>query len=167
MRSIRSSFTSIATWEWLALLLILPAAMFPAGPQALLLLVIPFFWLLHLIYGERLFPNTPFNLGLALMGLMLLISLTVTFDFELSLTKIAGIVYGIALLMATTRLIRARPSAIWWATAVVLLTGIAIAVLGVIGATWLEPFDAINNIKAGLPQALQSIPGAVGGVVSR
>lgn len=166
MSSVRSSFASISTWEWLALLLLLPVALFPDGPQAFLLLLIPIFWLLHFIAGEGFLPSTPFNLSLGLMATMVLISLTVTFDFTLSLSKITGILYGIALMMATVRLIRERSSGIWWPVTVVLMAGAAVALAGLIGVTWLEPFGALNGIKGSLPPVLQSVPGAVGGVIN-
>lgn len=165
MSTARPFSASISIWECLVLLLLLPVAAYPSGPQAALLLIIPFFWLLHLIYGQSLFPNTPFNLGLALMGVMLVISLTVTFDYELSLTKMAGILYGIALLMATTRLVQANRRAIWWVVGVVLLVGVAAALAGLLGVRWLAPFDMLNGLK-NLPGDLQGIPGAVGGVIN-
>lgn len=166
MGSVRGAFTSIVTWEWVTLLLLLPVALFPDGPQAILLLLIPFFWLLHFISGERLFPRSPYNLSLALIGVMLLISLTVTFDFTLSLTKITGILYGIALLMASTRLIRAERFGIWWVVSVVLVAGTVMALIGLVGVTWLEPFGFLNTFKTTLPPTLQSVPGAVGGVIN-
>jgi hypothetical protein len=144
----------------------LPVVVFPAGPQAILLLLIPFFWLLHFISGERLFPHTPFNLGLGLMALMLLVSLTVTFDYSLSLSKMAGILYGIALLMATSRLVRQRRQGIWWVFGLVLLAGVAIAVAGLLGVRWLEPFERLNALQALLPADMRSVPGAVGGVIN-
>lgn len=166
MSTSRPFYASISTWECLALLLLLPVVAFPAGPQAALLLVIPFFWLLHLVYGEGLFPRTPFNLALAVIGIMLLISLTMTFDFQLSLTKMAGILYGIALLMATSRLMRSQRRAIWWVLSVVLLIGVAAAVAGLVGVRWLPPFHPLNSVGAWLPADLQAIPGAVGGVIN-
>lgn len=166
MTSARPLLTSITTWECIVLLLLLPVVVFPAGPQAILLLLIPFFWLLHFISGERLFPHTPFNLGLGLMALMLLVSLTVTFDYSLSLSKMAGILYGIALLMATSRLVRQRRQGIWWVFGLVLLAGVAIAVAGLLGVRWLEPFERLNALQALLPADMRSVPGAVGGVIN-
>lgn len=166
MGSIRDASKSISTWEWLTLLLLLPVALFPAGPQSFLLLLIPIFWLVHYFAGEGFIPDSPFNLGLGVMFLMILVSLLVTFDYELSLTKIAGILYGMALLMASTRLIEARPSGIWWILTTILLAGAVMAVVGLVGVTWLAPFDAINTLKEGLPLALAAVPGAVGGVIN-
>lgn len=166
MESNHRTFASITTWEWLVLLLILPAALFPAGPQVLLLLAIPFFWFLHLINGERLFPPTPFNVSLAVMALMLVISLFIAFDFSLGLAKVTGVLYGIGLLMSSSRLIRDQSGGVWWVVAVLLLNGIVIAVAGLVGVRWLDPFGPLNALKTALPASLQVVPGAVGGVIN-
>lgn len=166
MGSVRVAVTSVAIWEWIVLLLLLPVALFPIGPQSFLLLLIPFFWLLHYRVGERLIPNTPYNLGLAIMAIMILVSLSVTFDFALSLTKIVGILYGMALLLAATRLVKARKLGIWWIWATALVVGVTIALLGLLGTTWLPPYAALNVVRDSLPFGLSAIPGAVGGVIN-
>lgn len=154
----------ISRWEWIILLLLLPLFMFPEGTRGLVLLVIPILWLIRLFAGERLVPATPYNVALLLLVAMLGIGMMTSYDPALSGPKAAGILAGIALLLAITGY--SRHSSLWSIVAVFLAIGVMMALVGLFGSVWAPPFDFLNNARALLPGRALAVPGAVGGLVN-
>ena len=151
--------------EWLWLLFLVPFLLFPNGPQALLLLVIPLLWLLRRVAFGYFVPITPYNSAIALIMLMVLVSLYATFDIELSMPKIAGMVLGVAVFYGGVAYGRSRPNGIWHLVTAVLLIGAGLSAVGLIGTRWRGPFAFLNRLQNALPLDI-TIPGTVGGVIN-
>jgi putative inorganic carbon (hco3(-)) transporter len=152
-------------WEWLWLLLLLPFLLFPNGPQALLLLVVPLLWLLRRLASGYFLPITPYNGAIALIMLMVLVSLYATFDIELSMPKIAGMVLGVALFYGAVAYGRSRPNGMWHLVTAVLLIGAGMSVVGLVGTPWRGPFTFLNRLQAALPLDVV-VPGTVSGAIN-
>ena len=88
---------SIANYEWLFMIALLPFAMFPSPIRVLVLAFIPILWGIRKMGYGRFLPKTPLNISLILLLLTVLVSLSATFDILFSLGKIVGLAYGIAL----------------------------------------------------------------------
>jgi putative inorganic carbon (hco3(-)) transporter len=151
--------------EWLWLLFLVPFLLFPNGPQALLLLVIPLLWLLRRVAFGYFVPITPYNSAITLIMLMVLVSLYATFDIELSMPKIAGMVLGVAVFYGGVAYGRSRPNGIWHLVTAVLLIGAGLSAVGLIGTRWRGPFAFLNRLQNALPLDI-TIPGTVGGVIN-
>lgn len=151
--------------EWLWLLLLVPFLSFPNGPQALLLLVVPLLWLLRRLASGYFVPITPYNSAIALIMLMVLVSLYATFDIELSMPKIAGMVLGVAIFYGAVAYGRSRTNGIWHLVTAVLLIGAGLSAVGLIGTRWRGPFTFLNRLQNALPLDV-TIPGTVGGVIN-
>jgi putative inorganic carbon (hco3(-)) transporter len=147
------------------LLLLLPFLLFPNGPQALLLLVIPLLWLLRWLAHGYFVPPTPFNGAITLMLLMVLVSLYATFDIELSMPKIAGMVLAVAVFYGAVAYGRSRPNGLWHLVTAVFLIGLAMSVVGLVGTPWRGPFTFLNRLQNMLPLEV-TIPGTVGGTIN-
>lgn len=97
--------------HWLWLLLAAPFLLFPNPKRSLAMLVVPATWILHwllsrrkntnicdnspiLQYSQYPLPLTPLNSAIFLTALMVLVSIWVTDDLELSLPKISGLILG-------------------------------------------------------------------------
>jgi len=154
----------INQWEWVILLTLLPLFMFPEGLRGLVLLVIPLFLGMRLIAGERLVPATPYNGSLLLLVVMVGIGLVTSYDPLLSGPKAAGILLGIALMLATTDF--SRRSSLWSIVVAFLAIGVAMAIIGLFGSIWAPPFDFLNVARALIPDRVLTVPGAVGGLVN-
>lgn len=153
-------------WEWLILILALPLLMYPSGPRSLVLLLIPFLWLLRWLFTGRILPLTPLNTAVLLLSLALLVSLYAVFDIALSMPKIAGLVTGIALMYAAVSYTREVPAGKWTLLAAITLAGAGMAIIGLFGTRWTGPAQPLNALGARLPGQLSQIPGAVGGFIN-
>lgn len=156
----------ISRWEWLIFLILIPILMFPTGWTALFLLVIPFLWLMRRIATGHFISPTPYDVLLLIMLLMVLVSLYATFDITLSISKIAGVVLGIALFYTAVAVTREHDNGIWYVMGFILLAGTGMAAVGFLGIKWPGPLAPINTILANLPGIFRNIPGAVGGVIN-
>jgi putative inorganic carbon (HCO3(-)) transporter len=156
----------VTTWEWLLLLTLLPLLFFSTAAWALPFLLIPAFWLVRKVATGRFFPPTPYNISLLFLGLSLLISLFAVFDLILSLPKIGGLVFGIALYFAGVEQCRQRKNGLWLVLAVVIAAGTAMAIAAIPFSRWPEPVQFLNAASDYLPQRFSSLPGAADGVIN-
>ena len=101
-----------------------------------------------------------------LLLLMVLVSLYATFDIELSFSKIAGVVLGIAAFYTAVAYAREHTGGVWRVLAFVLLAGAVMAAIGFLNVRWSGPLSPLNQINTLLPGPLGSLPGTVGGVVN-
>ena len=139
--------------------------MFPNGPQAFLLLVVPFLWLLRWLAMGHFVPGTAYNGAIALLMLMVLVSLYATFDIELSMPKIAGMVAGVAIFYMAVSYGRSRQYGMWHVVTAVLLFGVGMSAVGLIATPWRGPFTFLNQVQNALPQSI-TVPGTVSGTVN-
>ena len=156
----------VSQWEWLILLLLIPLLMFSSGWLYLLLLVIPFLWIVRRIGTGHFISPTPYDVLLVIILLMVLVSLYATFDITLSIPKIAGVVLGIALFYTAVAATREHDHGIWYLVGFILLAGTGMAAVGFLGVRWPGPLAPLNDLLASLPGLFRTIPGAIGGVIN-
>ncbi|MFO7540755.1 MAG: O-antigen ligase family protein [Chloroflexota bacterium] len=164
-RLLQQSARFVMQWEWLWLLLLLPFLLFPNGPQAWLLLLVPLLWLLRWLASATFVPVTPYNGAITLLMLMVLVSLYATFDIELSMPKIAGMVLGVALFYGAIAYGRSHQQGLWHLTTAVLLAGVGMSIVGLVGTPWRGPFAFLNQVRQALPLDI-TIPGTVSGAIN-
>jgi putative inorganic carbon (hco3(-)) transporter len=162
----KSAAQKFLNWEWLLLLILLPAVLFLDQYSSLLLLAIPIFWLGRKVATGRFLPTTPFNLSIVIFMAVVCLSTTAIFDQQLSNPRISNILIGVALFFGSVYFSRNQPRGIWYLLAFVMLTGSMIALVGLAGNVWTQPFTVLNLIRDTLPQPLTEIPGTVGGIVN-
>ena len=155
--------TAIANLEWLILLAVLPLILFPSPGRSLVLLVIPVLWLVRKWENGRFTPLTPLDTSLLLLSLTLLLSLYASYDLALSLPKVIGVVYGIALFYAITTVTSRSPRHLQVGLAVFLLAGLAIVLTSLIGTNWGVKLPGFSSLVARMPQLINNLPGAVDG----
>ncbi len=151
--------------EWLGLLAILPILMFPRPATAPLLMLVPLSFAWRRWRRRSFFQRTPLDLSLLLLTTMMLVSLAATFDMNLSFPKIAGLAMGVALFYAVQEIGRARGSA-WPVAVVIVMSGVAMGLVGVIGGRWSGWLAPLNGLRGLLPASWQRIPGTSLGVVN-
>ena len=150
-------------------LLILSAApfyLFPASERWQGLLLLPLAGLLAWIGFRRPLPITPLNPSILLMGGMILLSTWTTYSLSLSLPKIAGLIWGIALFFAVASFGQYQRG---WTICIIafILSGTGVALLSWAGMlvvpalthkiSWFMP------LSEKFPAILTGWPGAVDG----
>lgn len=90
---------------------------------------------------------------------MTAVSLAATFDTSLSLPKVSGLLLGVFLYVSVTRLITTE-GRLQLATALYLGCGVALAILGILGANWFVKFPAFGAVIQRLPRVIRGVPGA-------
>lgn len=113
--------------------LLLPVALFPSPWRLAALLLLPLLWLVRRARGYPLLPVTPLNSALLLLLLMVLVTVLITPDLAWSLPKVAGVVYGVLLLLGTVNIVRQEPRLFWPALAFLLLAGAGVGGVGLLG----------------------------------
>lgn len=152
----------VSAFELPLVLLVAPALLFPTWQRLALALLVPVTWACHWKRSGALIPAQPMNLPiLALLG-MAAISLAVTFDPALSLPKVSGLLLGVLVYVAATRLIT-TDGRLQGATAVYLCAGVALAMLGMLGANWAAKFPVFDAVTERLPRVIRGVPGAEDG----
>ena len=136
---------------------ILPQARFSP-----LLLAVPLAWVIAWRTRGRALELTPFNTGILLLALMMLISLYATYSIEQSFPKIAGLIFSLGVFFTVVGSIRSRKS-YYGMSAGILLAGIGVAVLGVLGSSWIQKVPALIALTKRLPTIAFGLHGAAEG----
>ncbi|MBC8509807.1 MAG: O-antigen ligase family protein [Anaerolineales bacterium] len=166
--------------HWLWLILATPFLLFPNPERSPAMLVVPATWILHWFLSRRKnsnssnnsptqqdsrypLPLTPLNGSLLLLAIMVLVSIWATYDIELSLPKLSGMVLGFGVFFAVVR--EGSNSKGWWLGLLVFLAmGFGVANLGFLGTRWTTTkLDFLNPITARFPMIFSNLPGAIGG----
>lgn len=149
-------------WHWLALAAAAPALLFPAPARLPFLLVVPALWGAAWLARREALPVTPFNGALLAFYLMVLVSLWATYDLQVSLSKVAGLVLAAGVFFAVARIGRAaRP----WTVALVffLSLGGGLAGIALLGTQWFTKIAFLAPVIERLPPPLIHLPGAEDG----
>lgn len=155
----------ISQWEWLVLLLLLPMFLFPQESRAVMLLILPVFLVFRRVAFGYFFPSTPYNATILLLLATIGASLFFTFDLELSLPKITGLLVGIWLMYATINF--SKEQDVWPIVTALLAIGAAVCLVSLIASDWQSPFDFLNRTRELLPGGTPSrLPGAPNGLVN-
>jgi putative inorganic carbon (HCO3(-)) transporter len=179
---VKQSLIFLDRLHWLWLVLAAPFLLFPSPKSSMVMLVIPTLFLLRWMalmvnrqgkvgqsdaktyQRSSIIPITPLNGALLLLGVMILVSMWATFDINLSLPKISGVLLGIGVFFAIAR--EGTRSRGWVISLIAFFgIGLVIATLGIFGINWF-PFNKIalfNPIIAHLPRLISGIQGAESG----
>ncbi|CAG0942243.1 hypothetical protein ANRL1_00874 [Anaerolineae bacterium] len=148
---------------WLLLMVATPFLLFPSPNTALALFLVPGLGIIFWLAGETPFPRTPLNSMLLLLSLMLLVSLGATYDVVVSLPKIAGLLLGIGVFYC---FVSYGSSARGWTLCLLtfLITGLGIAVVGLLGTQWAIKFDVLVPFTYRFEPRLTGLPGVEKGI---
>ena len=164
MKPIRTRLAvSVYGVQWALLLLAAPFLLFPTPRRSLALLVVPVLWIIIGLATRKPLPNTPLNLPILLVMLMVLVSLYATYDVAFSLPKIAGIVLGVGMYFAFVQAGTGGKGLRVVAMLVFLACGLGVAGLGLLGTQWATKFDFLKPLSARLPFLIKGLPGADSG----
>jgi putative inorganic carbon (HCO3(-)) transporter len=158
-RSPAGTVARIAAAEPLVVLAIAPALLFPNPARFSLIVLVPVIWWCHRRVTGHLIPPTPLNACLLLLLAMTGVSLVATFDVGVSLGKVSGVLLGALVFWAMVRWTTSE-SRLAAATAVFLLAGGALAVLGLLGTNWFGKFPVLASVFERLPKVIRGVPGA-------
>jgi putative inorganic carbon (HCO3(-)) transporter len=152
----------LTRWQWVWLALAAPFFLFPSPSRKWIFIVVPALWLIAWFATGKPLPNTPANLPLMVIMIMVLVSLYATYDIEVSLPKIAGMLLGIGMFYAFIHASR-REGTFLVVLAAFLACGFGIAVLGVAGMQWPDKYAFLQNDLSRLPILIKGLPGAEAG----
>jgi len=161
METFKQLCRTIAAYELIIYLLLLPLALFPSPARLPALLIIPILWLANRIANGRFFPNTPLNISLLLLTFMILVSMYATFDMAFSLGKIIGLWYGIGLFFAIVSFIATSIQRQRWTMGAVLLIGMAIGAVGLLAIPRAQSLPLISTIVAAIGGRISSLQTAI------
>lgn len=172
-------------FHWLGLIMTAPFLVLPSPKRSLALLVVPALWILHGCINEKSWSHeqssvprprssflttkilflsvTPFNAAILLITIMLLVSLWATYDINLSLEKISGLVLGLGVFFAIVRESR-KPWGWWWSLAAFLGGGLGWATLGFLGMSYQVRFSFLASVISRVPVIIKGLPGAESGL---
>jgi putative inorganic carbon (HCO3(-)) transporter len=153
----------LLAFDWLLLLAVLPLVIFITPLRSLALLIIPLLWLGHWLNGRNFPPATPLNFSLLILSFALLISLYASYDLTLSLPKVVGVVYGIALFYAVASASGRSRRHLQMGVALFLLAGLVIVIVSLIGTNWNAKLPGFAPLIARIPQLIDNLPGASDG----
>jgi putative inorganic carbon (HCO3(-)) transporter len=154
----------VRRWDWLLTVAIAPVILFLGGGGGWALLVIPVVLVVQGIAWGEVLPVTPLNLAILVLVIMVGVSILVTPDLTVSLGKIAGLLYGIAVYFCVARHTRTRQG---WRGSLVLYVsvGIGVALVGLAGTNWFTTkITGLNSLTSRLPVRLTGLPGAETGI---
>lgn len=149
----------LAAVEPLVVMAIAPALLFPTPVRLSVVLCVPLIWWCNRRVSGHLIPPTPLNACLFLLLGMTGASLGATFDINVSLGKVAGVLLG-ALVFWTIARWTTSERRLAAATGGFLLAGAVLAVLGLLGTNWFGKFPILASIVERLPRAIRGVPGA-------
>ena len=147
-------------YQWALLLIASPFLLFPSPHRSLFLLVFPLLFGIAWVVKREIFPLTPLNIPLLLIGGMLAVSVWATYDIDASLTKITGLLLGF--LVFYTVVLYSRQVRGWLASlGVFFLFGSGVALLGILGTKWFSgKISLFDHLLKYLPTRLSGISGA-------
>lgn len=151
-------------WDWLLLVVIAPAMLFPDVRQTWALLAIPMVLLAQgMVWGEIL-PVTPLNPAILLMAIMVLVGTFITPDPAASIGKIIGLLFGMAVYFCAARHTQSRKG-LRGSLVLFVLAGIGIGLIGLAGTNWATSKNlGLDALTAHLPLRLSGLPGAESGI---
>lgn len=161
---VRSWIIGIDKYSWLLLVAAAPFLLFPSPARSLALLVLPVIWLAGWVLTGKPILHTPLNPPLLLMALMVLVSLWATYDLNISLGKVCGVMLGLATYIFFIQ--RGITKKGWYiCLGTFLLCGAGIAGVSLLGTRWIitGKLASLTKITAKLPISVSGLPGAAEG----
>ncbi len=144
-----------------------PFYLFPAASRWAGLLFLPAAAILGWIILRKPLPASPLNLPLLLISVTMLISAYASYDLSVSLPKLAGLLLGIAIFIATSAY-SANPKLWKIGFYILILVGVAVSLMGLVGMQWplaeaYSKFPALYRLAVKIPFLLNGLPGAEDG----
>ncbi len=172
--NIKGILESIDSFGWFILLAATPLFLIIQPEFSWILLLIPFTWLISVLAKRQPIPSTPMNLALLVIAIQVLVSLYATYDIAVSLQKVTGVIWGMAVFFALVRFGHKR-TGILISTLIFILGSAGISFLGLLGIEWptnkiivfnsmYEQFPKISSLIPGLSEGFH--PNEVGGALT-
>lgn len=159
----RKSLQKFNQFHWLILLLFAPAFLFMRPETSWLLLIFPLLWGLRFLAKEKPFLLTPVNGLILLLAIQMLVSTYATYDIAVSLPKISGLLYALALFFAFSDLGK-KTRGIVIGAGIVLAAGLGMTGLGLLGTNWATTkITILNPVYALFPRLQEMLPGLIDG----
>jgi len=156
-------FQKINQFQWLILLLMAPLFLFIRRETSWVLLIVPLLWGFSFLAREKPIKITPVNGLILLLAVQVMVSLYATYDIAISLPKIGGIIYSLALFFAFIKL-GERFKGVLIGTIVLCLAGLGMAALGLIGTNWATTkITILNPVYELFPRLQEMQPGLIDG----
>ena len=151
-------------YDWVVLVAIAPFVLFISPTWTPILLIIPLLWLLRKMTKGHFITQTPIDLSLLVLLLMVLISLLVTSNLALSFPKVAGVVFGVAVFYSMVAAISNTGRSLWFGAAALVIVGCGVAALGMMGTDWSGtlPVPLLRVLTDRLPRLI-ALPGYASG----
>jgi len=154
-------------WTSLALLTLLaPLYIFPKAGLLWVLAVPPLFLSVRGVLCKRFRQHTitPMDFPMLVMVLAIVASIATTSDLNHSLSKIAGLIFGISMFYALVNLLR-QERLLKWAVALFFAGSFAFSIVGLLGMPTfkVKHLDFLMKIKDMLPRIHFNLPGAESG----
>ena len=126
-------------------------------------MILPLLWGVSFLEKNKPITITPINGIILLLAFQVLVSLYATYDIEVSLPKIAMILYSIALFFAFIKLSR-QTWGVVTCLAVLESAGLGIAILGLFGTNWATTkITILNPLYELFPKIQELLPGLIDG----
>jgi len=149
----------IAAGELVLLLLTGPLFLFIRPSLLPVLLLVPFLWVVRWRIRGHFIPRTPVDWPVLGLLAMTLVSVWVTPDLSVSLNKVVGLIYALALFYALVEWGR-RQRDLSLVALLVIGLGSAIALFSLFGTQWSVKWSLLEKASALLPRLVGSLPGA-------
>ncbi len=161
--NLRGALEFIVEKEIWLLLVITPLLLFPNPLTVAALPLIPAMWLARWRLKGYLTVRTPFDGPILGLLLMVPVSLYASADLNRSLPKLCGIILGIAIFYGIVNNLHTK-RAIWLTTAMLILTGVLVSLLGLVGTRWFyQKLFSFFVVYRHLPQFVINLPGTIQG----
>jgi putative inorganic carbon (HCO3(-)) transporter len=159
MKMLRKRLQWIVRWELLFVALLAPLLLFPGRTYGLAVAGVPLIWGLRWLDQRHFIRRTPLDWSIFLLLFMVMVSFLVTFDPELSLPKITGVVLGVACYYAIIARLE-QPQEIWLGIAFLVAAGCGVALLSLLGTSWFDKIPLLGRGARLLPVAIRGLPGS-------
>lgn len=156
---LRQGLRWVVRWELLFVALLAPLLLFPGSTSGLAMVGVPLLWGLRWLDQRRFIRRTPLDWSIFLLLLMVLFSSMSTFDPDLSLPKVTGLVLGVATYYGLAARLE-RPRDIWLGVAFVVAVGCGVACISLLGTNWFQKLPVLGPLSMRLPVAIRGLPGS-------
>jgi len=119
--------------------------------------VLPLFWLCRWLSYRQLTLHSPLNLAVGFIVLMLPSALYASFDLQLSLPKLTGILLGTSVFFSVLNSVKGQRR-MWLLVELLLLAGLVMCAVSLVGTDWSQKFPGLGPVLARLPRLISSIP---------
>lgn len=165
--SLSNKFTAFLRYTdrfaWLIYLFASPFFLFITPRISWIMLLIPLLWVISIASGEKVLPVTPLNSIFLLLSIQMLVSLYATYDIAISLPKISGLLFSIALFFALIRFSKSK-NGLLVSVVIFAFSGIAIGVLGLFGTAWATTkLTILNPLYDLIPKLADFVPALIAG----